>query len=84
MSVLSVEQLAAEHGWKKENGGDPVLHLDALLHTLEIELSTLDLVLGMAGEGRTRFVGDRVTRVRVLLTELNNYRSAARAAAEVR
>lgn len=80
---LSVEQLALEYGWSPESGNAPTIHLDALLHSMSAELATLDLLLGIRGES-TRTTGDRTTRIRVLLNELNNYRAAARAVAEVR
>lgn len=79
----SVDQLALEYGWSPESGNDPLIHIDALLHAMSVELATIDLMLGIRVEG-TRTTGDRATRIRVLLNELGNYRAAARAAAEVR
>jgi len=86
-----LERLAGLYGWdanaKTENGepvADPDTHVEQYIDLLESDLDGIDNVLGLAGEGRTRFYGDRVVRVQNLLRELEAYRNAARAARFVR
>jgi len=86
-----LERLAGLYGWdasaKTEDGepvADPDTHVEQYIDLLEADLDGIDNALGLAGEGRTRFYGDRVMRVQTLMRELDAYRNAARAARFVR
>jgi hypothetical protein len=88
---VTVEQLAEKYGWDAsgkgpdgEPGPSPSQHLSDYIGLLEADLDGIDAVLGLRGEGRTRFYGDRLVRVQSLLRELEAYRNAARAARFVR
>jgi hypothetical protein len=86
-----LERLAGLYGWdataKTEEGtpvADPDEHVEDYIGLLEADLDGIDAVLGLQGEGRTRFYGDRVVRVQTLLRELESYRNAAKAARFIR
>jgi hypothetical protein len=63
--VEHLMRVAKDHGWK--NDGYPEEHLEALLVHAHKELDEIDKMLGLSGEGRTRYAGDRVTALGALL-----------------
>jgi hypothetical protein len=86
-----LERLASLFGWdaaaKTEDGepvADPDAHIENFIGLLENDLEAIDKVLGLDGEGRTRFYGDRAVRAQSLVRELAAYRNAAKAARYVR
>lgn len=87
----ALEALARRWGWdadaRGENGepcAPPDEHIAGYVALLESDLDAIDAALGLAGEGRTRFYGDRLVRVQSLLRELDAYRNAAKVAKLVR
>jgi hypothetical protein len=81
-----IVRLATEKGWDaKEDERTPDVYLFECLHLAERDLSGIDEALGLRSDGNhMRFYGDRTVRLRTMRTELDNYRSAARAARFVR
>lgn len=91
VSRAKLERLASLYGWDasaKTEDGDPLAepdaHVEHYIDLIENDLDGIDRALGLHGEGRTRFYGDRVVRVQTLLRELEAYRNAAKAARFVR
>lgn len=80
----AVTKVASSRGWLEPLAVAAHSHVEGYLLTLEAELDALDEVLGLAGEGRTRTLGDRLTHVRVMREELTSFRRAAAAARFVR
>ena len=86
-----LERLASLYGWdaaaRTEDGepfAEPDAHLEHYIDLLEGDLDAIDKALGLDGEGRTRFYGDRVVRAQSLVRELEAYRNAAKAARFIR
>jgi hypothetical protein len=82
-----VVRLAVEKGWDaNETDETPDAYLAQCLRLAENDLSGMDAALGLdrGNDAGMRFYGDRVVRLRMLRTELENYRSAARAVKFVR
>jgi len=80
----SVTRMASARGWREPLTVAAHAHVEGYLFSLEGELDALDEVLGLAGDGCTRILGDRLARVRVLREELTSFRRAAAAARFVR
>lgn len=82
-----ITRLATEKGWDaNETDETPDAYLAQCLRLAENDLSGIDAALGLdrGNDARMRFYGDRVVRLRMLRTELENYRSAAFAVKFVR
>ena len=90
-SGVTLEALAKKYGWDEEavtddgeRGPSAVERLAEYVALLEADLDGIDSALGLGGEHRTRFYGDRVVRAETLLRELTAYRNASKAAKFVR
>lgn len=82
-----VTRLATEKGWDvTETDETPDAYLAERIRLAESDLSSIDGALGLdrGNDAGMRFYGDRVIRLRTMRTELENYRSAARAVRFVR